>query len=185
MKTAQRGQENLNAILNDLASRIIGFQRDSFRIGAVEKVIREKIAEGVSPEELARQAAQGEPELLARLYEAVPVGETYFFRQPAHFHYLESEVLSRRPKQPLKIWSAGCATGEETYSLAGCLMESGLPFEILGTDLSRKHLEKAREGIYSTWSPGGQRELFFPSLKSPFNPHTRLNPPSTPSPNSS
>jgi chemotaxis protein methyltransferase CheR len=174
MKTTLRGGEHLVALLSNLACRVTGFQPDSFHIGAIERIIREKTGEGLSPEELARQALQGEPEILASLYEAVPVGETYFFRQPGHYHYLETEVLPGYHGRSLKVWSAGCATGEETYSLAGCLASSGLPIDVLGTDLSAKHLEKAQEGAYSAWSLRGAKEILYPIFQEPVQPPYRI-----------
>ncbi|HTC20972.1 MAG TPA: CheR family methyltransferase, partial [bacterium] len=174
MKTTHRGREQLVTLLSNLACRITGFQPDSFHIGAIEKIIREKTREGLSPEELARQTLEGDPEILASLYEAVPVGETYFFRQPGHYQYLETQVLPRHPGPSLKVWSAGCATGEETYSLAGCLASSGLQIDVLGTDLSGKQLEKAKEGVYSAWSLRGSKEIPYPIFQEPVHPPYRI-----------
>jgi chemotaxis protein methyltransferase CheR len=174
MKTTHRGGENLVALLSNLACRVTGFQPDSFHIGAIERIIREKTEEGLSPEELTRQALQADPEILASLYEAVPVGETYFFREPGHYQYLETEVFPRHPGRPLKAWSAGCATGEEAYSLAGCLASGGREFDVLGTDLSGKHLEKAHEGVYSAWSLRGSKEILYPIFKEPLHPPYRI-----------
>lgn len=97
-----------------------------------------------------------------RLVEALTVGETYFFRHRAYFDMLEREVLPeiiarRRQMRHLRLWCAGCATGEEAYSLA-ILVRRVLPdpdewrVSILGTDLNREYLTRARAGIYSQWS---------------------------------
>lgn len=161
MKTADLTIERLRDLLTDLASRSTGFRKDSFHTGAIEKIIR-----GTSLKALAQAASEGSPELLSRLGEAVPVGETYFFRQPEHFQYLLHQVLPSRPPGPLKVWSAGCATGEEAYSLAACLASSktleGVELEILGTDLSQDHLETARKGVYGPWSLRGDKEELYP-----------------------
>lgn len=92
------------------------------------------------------------------------VGETYFFRDRPSFEALEHEVLpslieSRRSAGTLRLrlWSAGCATGEEPYSL-GILLDRLLPdrsdwaITILATDIDPEALERARRGIYRRWS---------------------------------
>ena len=85
---------------------------------------------------------------------------TAFFREPAIFEELQRRVFpalveNRRPADPIRIWVPGCATGEEAYSIAICLMEfldeagANLPFEIFGTDISATAIEKARTGTYT------------------------------------
>lgn len=89
------------------------------------------------------------------------VGETYFFREPRSLEVLEKALaprLIRRPSdQPVRIWSAGCSTGEEPYSIAIALSKliagrENCNVEILATDLNSKSLQKAAEGIYGEWS---------------------------------
>lgn len=90
------------------------------------------------------------------------IGETYFFRDPQIFHVLESVVLpglieQRRGERRLRIWSAGCSSGEEPYSIA-MLLDRLLPKDevwevtILATDINAVALEKARSGTYTEWS---------------------------------
>ncbi len=90
------------------------------------------------------------------------VGETYFFREPAQFELIRRDlipdVLRRRGQgHALRVWSAGCASGEEAYSLAIVLEEAGLAgrAHILGTDISRVALGRAREASYGAWSLRG------------------------------
>jgi chemotaxis protein methyltransferase CheR len=87
------------------------------------------------------------------------VDETYFFREPRHFDFVREvivpEVLERRgPQHAVRAWSAGCATGEEAYSLAILLDDARLPTSpyILATDISRPSLQAARGAIYGNWS---------------------------------
>ena len=104
------------------------------------------------------------------------VGETYFFRDPAVFDALTSQVFpalardkGRRVKQ-LRIWSAGCCTGEEPYSIAIALRRS-LPdvddwqITILATDINPRFLRKAAAGVYGQWSfrgvPDETRAAYF------------------------
>jgi chemotaxis protein methyltransferase CheR len=91
---------------------------------------------------------------------AVTTNKTDFFREPDHFDYLSRTVLPELisrfglgVRKKLKVWSAGCSSGEEPYSLAMVLSEfadlcPGFHFSILATDISTVALEKARLGIY-------------------------------------
>jgi chemotaxis protein methyltransferase CheR len=91
------------------------------------------------------------------------IGETYFFREKASFQLLEERILPelielrRGGAQRIRIWSAGCCTGEEPYSVAICLARllpdpTGWDIAILGTDINEQFLEKAREAVYGEWS---------------------------------
>lgn len=88
------------------------------------------------------------------------ISVTYFFRDPLFFESLQQNVfpslLENRHGQELRIWSAGCATGEEIYSLAICLDEylhltnnADITVHFFASDLSEKCIEKARAGLYS------------------------------------
>ncbi|HEV7406417.1 MAG TPA: protein-glutamate O-methyltransferase CheR [Chthoniobacteraceae bacterium] len=91
------------------------------------------------------------------------IGETYFFREPIAFEALTSRVLPRLAQERqgrakrLRIWSAGCCTGEEPYSIAIALRDA-LPdidewqITILATDINPHFLHKAAVGIYGDWS---------------------------------
>ncbi len=109
-----------------------------------------------SPERyLAHIAGAGEAEF-HELVEGVLVQETFFFRTPAHFSALQGKLaaeLMERPgfrTRPLKLWSAGCATGPEPYSAAIALLDSpaGERFSVIATDISTRALEEARRGVY-------------------------------------
>lgn len=98
---------------------------------------------------------------VVQLIDAVTTNKTDFFREPAHFSYLLDRVLPHLAREdgcgfdrPFRLWSAGCATGEEPYTLAMVLSEFvrknvGFNFEILATDISTRVLEKAALGIYA------------------------------------
>jgi chemotaxis protein methyltransferase CheR len=115
---------------------------------------------------LARLAAL--PALLDDLVDELAVGETYFFRHPDQFRFLADVILPERlaakPAGPLLVWSAGCSSGEEPYSLAMAFAERGLlpRVRILATDVSPAALARAREARYRSWSlrgPGAERAL--------------------------
>ncbi|MBP8646182.1 MAG: protein-glutamate O-methyltransferase CheR [Syntrophobacteraceae bacterium] len=92
--------------------------------------------------------------------DSISTNLTYFFRESQHFEFLEQklpEVLEAKRKEKnlkLRIWSAGCSTGEEPYSIAMCVLPhlEGLPrfdFRILATDISTRALKTAVRGVYS------------------------------------
>ena len=76
--------------------------------------------------------------------------ETFFFREKPHFDLL-LKLLKQHPRRPLRLWSAACSSGEEVYSLAMTLnegLEQGTHWEIIGSDLCRQALDKAKQAIY-------------------------------------
>ncbi len=85
------------------------------------------------------------------LLEGITVNVTEMFRDPQFFTAMRIEVVPRLKTYPfIKIWVAGCATGEEAYSLAILLSEEGLAgrYRIYATDINEKVLRQAEEGIY-------------------------------------
>ena len=100
-----------------------------------------------------------EPNLSERVVEALLNNETYFFRDRAPFDLLARHALPelarrRQKSRRLRIWSAGCSTGQETYSLAMLFAEEpdkwrGWTIDILGTDVSSSCIDRARSGSYS------------------------------------
>jgi chemotaxis protein methyltransferase CheR len=96
-----------------------------------------------------------------RMLDCIATNETHFFREPRHFELLASRVYpawyaeaeaTRRPRR-IRAWSAACSTGEEPYSIAMSLLQAfppglGWSADVLGTDLSTRALERARQ---ATW----------------------------------
>jgi chemotaxis protein methyltransferase CheR len=108
---------------------------------------------GLPPLALARKVIAGDPQGVAVLIEHAVVGETYFFRHPEQIAALAAALAGR--EGAVTIWSAGCATGEEPYSLAMALIEAGREGRgdrILATDVSERALQAAAKGSYSAWS---------------------------------
>lgn len=94
-----------------------------------------------------------DPDAMHRLVDALTVGETYFFRDEAQGRLLQSVLTTTalaRPSGPIEVWSAGCATGEEAYSIAMLAAEAGLGsrVRILGTDVSPTAIGMAEAGQY-------------------------------------
>jgi chemotaxis protein methyltransferase CheR len=110
---------------------------------------------------LMQDPARGRMDL-DRLVNATTISETHFFRDTAQFdaifhHVLPQIIESRRFVRTLRIWSAGCASGEEPYSIAMLLREL-LPdvdewaITILGTDINTESLQRARKAVFGEWA---------------------------------
>ncbi len=120
--------------------------------------------------------ARGNDELETAIDLLVP-HETYFFREPAQLECFVKEViplleLSNGQDRSLRLWSAGCASGEEPYTLAMLTLDApgleGWEVDILGTDLSLKALATARHAEYGpaglrTTTPSQRARFFAPS----------------------
>lgn len=122
---------------------------------------------------LSASLTKGQIETLAN---HLTVGETYFFRDECSFEALERHVLPplirecEQAGRPLRIWSAGCCTGEEPYSIAMLLDRLTAPSKawnahILATDINPTFLRRAAEGAYAEWSfratPAWARARYF------------------------
>jgi chemotaxis protein methyltransferase CheR len=126
---------------------------------------------------LSPALTQGQLEVLAS---CLTVGETYFFREKRSLEILERDIVPELVRErasvgrAIRIWSAGCSTGEEPYSIAIVLSKlmAGLKkwdIEILATDLNAKSLAKASQGIYGEWSfrgvPPRVRSTYFEEVE--------------------
>ncbi len=99
----------------------------------------------------------GQKEEIFNFLNVVTTNKTDFFREPVHFDFLKSTVLpeftNKGLREPFKIWSAGCSSGEELYTISITLNEykkenTTFNFSMLGTDISQNVLSKAAKGIY-------------------------------------
>ncbi len=95
---------------------------------------------------------------LKLIMDILTVNETYFFRESSQFKALREEIFpelrkKNNDRKSLRIWSAGCSTGEEPYTIAMLILEEGhfhgWNVEILGSDISQRVLQVARRGIYT------------------------------------
>lgn len=162
-----RPPELLLAQLSELLAGQIGlhFPRERYGdllrgIGAAAREFGQASIEACIHWLLASPLSRREVEILAS---HLTVGETYFFREPRSFEILEEHILAdlirarRHADRRLRIWSAGCCTGEEPYSIA-MLLERLIPdieewnITILATDINPGFLRKAAQGVYGDWS---------------------------------
>jgi len=141
--------------LSACAAKFTGFSRDAILPDAIRRAVRSLEAD---PEDLLSRCAAHDPDVVHALCQAVSVGETFFFRHPEQFRWIVQEWVPERvasQRTGVRAWSAGCATGEEPYSIAACLLEAMPPdssIEVLGTDLLERNVTAAREGLYGNWS---------------------------------
>jgi chemotaxis protein methyltransferase CheR len=103
---------------------------------------------------------KGSEDEITHMVDVITTNKTDFFREPKQFSFLSNNALPEFVnidgtgiQRPLKVWSAGCSTGEEPYTLSIVLSEFGqkctrYSFNILATDISTRVLEKAANGIY-------------------------------------
>jgi chemotaxis protein methyltransferase CheR len=160
-------REELLSRFNDFVAAQMGlhFPKERWRdlergIGAAAKEFDFKDTESCIRWLLASPLSKRQVEILASY---LTVGETYFFREKKCFQILEEHILpellrSRQgSERRLRIWSAGCCTGEEPYSIA-ISIDKLLPavkdwnVTILATDINPRFLRKASEGVYGEWS---------------------------------
>jgi chemotaxis protein methyltransferase CheR len=144
--------------LVDYAAAFTGFSREAILEGSLRKAAEQLERTLGGEAEVLRRAEERDREVVSALCQAVSVGETFFFRQPEHFRWLASRLAPlwlAEGRNEIRAWSAGCATGEEAYSLAACLLDvapQGARVSVLGTDLVERNLTLAREGQYGSWS---------------------------------
>jgi len=181
--------------LSDFVAARMGLHFPEERWGDLERGVAAAAREFGTPDAescarwlLSAPLARNHVEVLAG---HLTVGETYFFRENRSFEVLEQHILPellgsrRHAEHPLRIWSAGCCTGEEPYSIA-MLLDKLVPdpekwsITILATDINPQFLRKAAEGVYGEWSfrdtPAWIRERYFKRRKDgrfEIKPHLR------------
>ncbi|HUO22025.1 MAG TPA: protein-glutamate O-methyltransferase CheR [Caulobacteraceae bacterium] len=148
------------AFIADLVRRRSGVVVDVEKTYLIESrlapVARREGFPGVSG--LIREIAERRDEkLIWPVVEAMASTETLFFRDRTPFDQLRNDilpVLARTRQDPIRVWSVGCATGQEPYSLAMLIDEersahAGLRVDLFASDLSERCLEKAHSGLYT------------------------------------
>jgi two-component system CheB/CheR fusion protein len=139
---------------------------------------------------------QGDPVETEALYQDVLISVTSFFRNPDAFEVLKSKVFPRLVRDrsrhdPVRVWSIGCSTGEEAYSIAIAWAEFSdlnrlqIPLQVFATDLNGSSIEKARAGIYprsivQDVSPERLRRFFFETDGPIASARPSATPPSSP-----
>ena len=151
------------------------------RTGLARRFQKQMGTVGVSGYDDYRDYLEVHPDEFAALFNAILINVTAFFRDPAAWEFLTAKIVPRliaaqAPSDPIRAWSAGCASGEEAYTLAMVLAEAlGLEqfrerVKIYATDVDEEALADARHASYSTHGVGGVptplREKYFERLDS-------------------
>lgn len=146
-----------------VVERCLGLRFDESRLGVLSGVFERLAGAGGGYEPYLARLEQTPPprDDLRALAHELTIGETYFFRNIAQFHAFSDVVLrelagSRSTPRRVRLLSAGCASGEEAYSLAICAREAtsdaARDVSVTGIDVNTASLEKAARGIYSEWA---------------------------------
>ncbi|MGH9468256.1 MAG: CheR family methyltransferase, partial [Terriglobales bacterium] len=156
------GSHRAYVAILEIVRRETGMDFAEYRSSTIERRIARRMALHTleRPEDYLRYL-HDYPREVAQLGEDILIPATRFFRDPEVFEALKNRILAplvrqrRRSSQPIRLWSAGCSTGEETYSLAmialECLGETGgggVAVQIFGTDLNETVVRRARAGRY-------------------------------------
>jgi len=120
------------------------------------------------------------------MVDMLTTNKTHFFRESEHLDFLKDEIISGLSRGPVRIWSAGCSSGEEPYSIAIILRENIAEIDqrdvrILATDISDRMMEKARQGLYDEetlrFMPGPFKNKYFKKVESGGSRKYHVNPP--------
>lgn len=137
----------------------LGKKKKALVVGRLQNILIEKNFQNFS-EYIDYVMQEKTGEAVRNLVSKITTNHTYFMREPEHFHFFKNTVLPYWYKQlktsmDLRVWSAGCSSGEEPYTLAMIIADffSGVNNElwdtkVLATDISTRVLSEAQEGIY-------------------------------------
>lgn len=139
-------------LLLEAVYRVYGHDFRGYAPATLRRRVRHAVqVEGLPSVSALQHQVLHEPQALGRLLGALSIPVTEMFRDPSFYRALREQVLPVLRTHPfLRVWHAGCATGEEVYSLAMVLEEEGLleRTRLYATDLSAAALEAARAGLY-------------------------------------
>jgi chemotaxis protein methyltransferase CheR len=186
-KLTEEELDEISALIEQRSAILFDSSRERFFSTRVREYAEEKdLGNGT---ELLRHVRGSSTEYEA-LLERLLTQETSFFRYPAVYDALEKRILPEvqerkfwESPRTLRIWSAGCSTGEEPYSIAVSLCQSlkfaeAWEIEILATDVSRRALRHAERGVYSKRSLQdvslGQVETYFTATKHGYQVKRRI-----------
>ncbi|HUQ82396.1 MAG TPA: CheR family methyltransferase [Gemmatimonadaceae bacterium] len=155
--------------LRDVAAFIrerTGLVFSGSRIGSAEDAMRRTMSRfGIATTAELRRRVKAAADVREALVDALTIGESYFFREPKQLELVRKTLVAQagdpaRGGRPLRVWSAGCAAGEEPYTLAILLREANIARNafVLGTDVAVGRLAAARRARYTRWALRGVSE---------------------------
>ncbi len=162
MDMSQEDFDNIRLLIKDRSGISLGATRVGVLASKLAHRLKETNSESIKEYYFyLKYDSKGSYEI-DNLIESVTIGETFFFRHQEQLDDFSEQVLPeilkrRRLLHPLSIWSAGCSTGEEAYTLAIMLLESNCKLNqdsinILASDINSSSLRHAREGVYDEYS---------------------------------
>src|SRR5580698_2100790 len=186
-KLSESELDDIRTLIEQRSAILFDASRERFFSTRIREYLEEKeIATGRELLQQIKSSSTEYEELLERLL----TQETSFFRYPAVYEALEKRILPEvqerkfwQSPRTLRIWSAGCSTGEESYSIAVTLCDAlkfaeAWEIEILATDISRRALRHAEKGVYSKRSlqelSEQQVETHFNAVKAGFHVKPRV-----------
>jgi chemotaxis protein methyltransferase CheR len=147
--------------LKELLMREKGFDLEAYKERCILRRIYLKVrSKGFSNLGLYFRALSRNMEELEELFQYLTINVTEFFRNPSAYQYLQEKIIpvllnGHDGNGAINIWSAGCSSGEEPYSLAIMMLKAGrevptdVPFRVLATDVDKSVLAKGKEGFYT------------------------------------
>jgi chemotaxis methyl-accepting protein methylase/signal transduction histidine kinase/chemotaxis response regulator CheB len=172
MNAAEGGEQEAGVRRRILArvQSAFGIDFGEFKPATISRRLARRLAlRGVADMTAYSLLLDKEPDEVRALYEDLLIHVTGFFRDPEVFEALRTTVLPeiyqrKAADAPVRIWVAGCSTGEEVYSIAILCIEHAMahpeshPIQIFGTDVSEVAIRKARAGVYEENALGGLSE---------------------------
>lgn len=139
-------------MIGEMAGIHLGDSRRSLVVARLSKRVRELGLPGYSAYRAMLESGENLAER-QQFVDLLTTNETYFFREPPHFDLLRERIAPDflQHREPLRVWSAACSTGEEAYSIAMVLAErlgNTVDWEVFGTDINHAVIETARAGHY-------------------------------------
>jgi two-component system, chemotaxis family, CheB/CheR fusion protein len=153
------GDEQLQRIF-EILRPVSGIDFRHYKLPTIKRrLIRRMALQRITEVDHYIKLMQDTPAEVRNLYQDLLIHVTRFFREPESFKALGTQIFpklleGRKDDQPIRAWVSGCATGEEAYSLAICLLEflqgahTELRIQIFATDVSEPAIEHARAGVY-------------------------------------
>jgi chemotaxis methyl-accepting protein methylase len=145
--TSSRAPDAVIERVAEMLLHRIGLRPDPTLRGRLHRAIRDEMVRHAQDATTYLDLLAAGGDALQGLLNRITVQETAFFRHPEHFEVLARDVLPTLPS-PVKIWSAGCANGQEAYSLAMLLEEQDIAGRVIATDISTAALQRAAAARY-------------------------------------
>jgi chemotaxis protein methyltransferase CheR len=147
--------KHIGALLNERFGLVVAAHRHAEVSRKLENIAHANKLGGLDALYIHLTHAQPGDRLVARIREAISIGETSFYRTPCQLRFIEETIFPQLAQipGPIKIWSAGCSSGEEVFTLAIMATDSaylkGREIEVIGTDLVPERIAAAQSAVFS------------------------------------